>query len=197
MYQEKQYTDLDLWNAFKSGDRSAYTTIYERYAGAMYAYGLRFTSDEELIEDSIHDIFVKIYSRREKLPEVSNVKLYLMVALRNTLFSFIQENKEEFRLSILDNDTLCESENIEDLIIRNENEVINKKMVTLIESILSPRQKQIIYYRYVEQLSYRDIAQLMNINVQSAKNMIQVTLKKIRSHFSGSIFALVVLLFFA
>lgn len=193
-YQNKLTAEPDLWEAFKKGDKEAYATIYDRHAGAMYTYGLRFTNDEELIEDTIHDIFVKIYKKKENLPEVSNIKLYLMIALRNTLFDKLTKNQVEFRLNIVEEMALAEADNAEAQLIRNEQETFHRKIIDKMEAILSPRQKQIIYYRYVEQLSYKEISRVMNINTQSAKNMVQISLKKIRSHFSGSLYTILVAL---
>lgn len=196
MLGDKLTSDSLLWDAFKEGDKEAYATIYERYAGAMYAYGLRFTTAEELIEDSIHDIFVRIYDNRKKLPQVSNIKLYLFIALRNSLYTTFSDNKNEFRLDISDSIALHDPDNIENRIIENETEAINRELVSRIDTILSFRQKQIIYYRYVEQLSYKEIALLMGITIQSAKNMVQISLKKIRSSFSGSISLLIIAILF-
>ena len=73
---------------------------------------------------------------------------------------------------------------IEDEIINNEKkQFLNEKMVRMLE-ILSPRQREVIYYRFVEGLSYEDICQIMNMNYQSTQNLIQRSLKKLRSTFS-------------
>ena len=67
---------------------------------------------------------------------------------------------------------------IEDEIINNEKkQFLNEKMVHMLE-ILSPRQREVIYYRFVEGLSYEDICQIMNMNYQSTQNLIQRSLKK-------------------
>lgn len=65
------------------------------------------------------------------------------------------------------------------------NTIINKKKVKEILSILTPRQKEIIYYRFIQEMSMEDICILMDINYQSAQNLIQRSLKKIKQNHSS------------
>lgn len=183
----KQFENLELWNAFKEGQKNAYAEIYEKYAKAMYAYGMRFTNNYELIEDSIHDIFVKLHSDRKKLPEVNNIKFYLFVSLKNTLFNKKSELSKTFSLDLLETHLPSPTFTVEEKIILEEQITEYKNVLSLINSILSTRQKQVIYYKYVEQLSYKEISVIMDINIQSAKNMSQIALKKIRANFPDSI----------
>ncbi len=65
------------------------------------------------------------------------------------------------------------------------NTIINKKVKEIL-SILTPRQKkEIIYYRFIQEMSMEDICILMDINYQSAQNLIQRSLKKIKQNHSS------------
>ncbi|MDH6306051.1 RNA polymerase sigma factor (sigma-70 family) [Parabacteroides sp. PF5-5] len=57
------------------------------------------------------------------------------------------------------------------------------KMNAILES-LTPRQKEVIYYRYVEGMKIDEICKLMEMNYQSVQNLIQRSIKKVRSTFS-------------
>lgn len=195
--QAKQDQDSELWAAFREGNQEAYAEIYERYAKVMYIYGIRFTNNYELIEDCIHDIFVKLYNDRKKLPEVSNLKFYLFISLKNSLLNKKSEISERFSLELIENTLPSYYASVEEKMISEEKESEYNRVFSLINDILSSRQKQVIYYKYVEQLSYKEISERMNINIQSAKNMSQIALKKIRSHLSDtSIIPIIFLLFY-
>ena len=60
-----------------------------------------------------------------------------------------------------------------------------QKKVKDILSILTPRQKEFIYYRFIQEMSMEDICILMDINYQSAQNLIQRSLKKIKQNHSS------------
>ncbi|WP_455786691.1 RNA polymerase sigma factor, partial [Parabacteroides goldsteinii] len=59
------------------------------------------------------------------------------------------------------------------------------KMINEILALLTPRQKEIIYYRFIQELSMDEICILMNLNYQSAQNLIQRSLKKVRQNYDS------------
>ena len=178
-----EYSDQMIWEQFLHGDDEAYTYIYKQYSQALYAYGMHFTPDSGLVEDCIQEVFVKIYQNRKHLQTTDNIKLYLFIALKNNLFNVF---RKDITYSPIDTikPVFAAEYTIEDEIINNEKkQFLNEKMVRMLE-ILSPRQREVIYYRFVEGLSYEDICQIMNMNYQSTQNLIQRSLKKLRSTFS-------------
>lgn len=182
MDHKNQGRDSALWHAFLQGDNKAYAQIYQLHAKAMYAYGIHFTTNSELVEDAIHDVFVKMYSNRAKLAFVENIRLYLLIALKNTLFNSYLKNVDTFQLDQVES-SLSSDMNVEEKMIENEHSDRQKRLLSKLEQILSPRQKQAIYYRFVEQMSYKEIALIMDINLQSVKNIVQTSIKKIRKAF--------------
>lgn len=60
-------------------------------------------------------------------------------------------------------------------------------------SLLTDRQREIIYYRYIEELSIEEIASLMDMNYQSVQNSIQRSIKKIRESFPVLIVFVIIL----
>lgn len=197
MQNEEQLTDSENWLAFINGSKEAYENIYKKYAKPMYIYGLHIVRDGELIEDAIHDVFIKLYNNKEKLPDnIDNIKFYLFVSLKNTLYNQLNKHQDTFRLNIVENTLPDTSGSVEEKWIEGEQNRQNEKIVALLNEKLSSRQQQIIYYRFVEQLSYKEIAALMDINTQSAKNLMQNSLTKLRSLFSNIGKIILVTLFF-
>ena len=172
-------TDINLWQALQAGDESAYAQIYELYVESIYDYGIYLGFNKEEVEDAIHDVFIRIYSNRKKLANVENIKLYLLISLKNTLLN-IQSKQTLFPVitDILEEvEVACE----EDRIIENEHRKSKEKIVQDIFNNLTPRQQEILTYRFYNDLSYKEISTKMDISVQSAKNMMQVIIKKLRN----------------
>jgi RNA polymerase sigma factor (sigma-70 family) len=183
MDSQNQPDDKTLWLAFVAGDMDAYAQIYTLYAKNMYAYGMHFVSENEMVEDAIHDVFVKMYNNRTKLSSVQNIRLYLFVSLKNTLLNAFSSKKETFQLDLIDPLLAKTDNNGEKQLIKKEQSERAQQFIAKLETILTARQKQVLYLKYVEQTSYKDIAQMLDIQPQSAKNIIQDTLKKIRKEF--------------
>lgn len=181
----KQEEDFALWNQFLEGDEKAYLYIYKLYAQDMYSYGMLFTANSELVKDCLHDVFVKIHRNRKKLSQVDNIRLYLLKAMKNYLFDVFDKKKELFH-----NDTIepvfSPEYTIEDKIIRQEElHYQSRKIRQMLES-LTPRQKEVLYYKYTKNLTYDEIGEIMQMNYQSILNLIQRSIKKLRETFAES-----------
>ncbi|GHV38023.1 RNA polymerase [Bacteroidia bacterium] len=171
------------WNDFLSGNEEAYCLIYEKYSKKLFIQGLQFTSDKELIKDCIHDIFVKIYKNRANLKSPDNIKVYLFVALRNSIITAIKKRKIQFEtLDGLPEYNQIDTGNTEDDHIAKENETDKHLLVAKALRILTIRQREAILYRFYENMNIGEISILMDMNYQSVQNLIQRSLKKI-NHF--------------
>ncbi|WP_044263625.1 RNA polymerase sigma factor [Bacteroides timonensis] len=187
-------TDLLLWKRFIGGDEEAYACIYKQHVDSLYSYASCFINDKCLVEDCIQDLFIKIYQNRKNLGETNNIKLYLFVALKRQLFNSIRNEVES--VSIEDAGPVFSIEyTVEDRMIEREHDASKNERILEMLKTLTPHQKEIIYYRFEEGLSYEEIGVLMDMKAQSAQNIIQRALKKLRETFSAEDFFLFLLFF--
>lgn len=176
--------DNSIWLDFLNGHTSAYAKIYELYAKQMYVYALHFTVNNELIEDSIHDIFVKLYNNRTKLSHIQNIKVYLFIALKNDILNQLNHPRSMSHELIENIEVSGKGDtDVEEEYIKQEFFSHRRELVLKYYSILSFRQKQAIRYRFEDDMGYKQIGELMNINIQSVKNIVQSAIKKIRATF--------------
>jgi len=171
-----------LWEKFLTGDENAYACIYRKYIEELFSYGMRFTADRELVKDCIQDVFVKIYSNRSNLGSTNNIRLYLFIALKNALFNVFEKDKSVYHVDTIE-PVFAADYSIEEELFADELEQEKKDRINHILSVLTPRQKEVIYYRYVKGLHLNQICEIMDMNYQSVQNLIQRSIKKIHSSF--------------
>ncbi|MDR1724678.1 MAG: sigma-70 family RNA polymerase sigma factor [Tannerella sp.] len=176
--QEKLEEGL-LWEMFLLGDDRAFSVFYKRYTDELFAYGMRFTSDRELVKDAVQDVFLKILSNRSQLKKTDKIKPYLYMALKNTLFNLFEKEQEYYTIDTVEPVFISEY-SIEDEIVEGEEDAAQKKKVHRLLYSLPPRQKEVLYYRYAEGMKMDDICRLMNMNYQSVQNLIQRAIKSAR-----------------
>ena len=174
--------DRKLWQAYVNGDDKAFAQLYELYVESMFYYGLHFTELRDLIEDAIQDVFVNIYANRTKLKHIENVKVYLYVSLKNRLFALFDKDSKYFHLDSMEPVFFAEN-SVEDNYIDLETDMEMKRAIRQMLQILSPRQREVVYYRFVEGMLYDEICELMQINYQSVRNLIHRSVNKIRETF--------------
>lgn len=173
-----------VWSNFLEGDVGAFEYLYVRYARKLFFYGMTLTTDEELVKDSIHDVFVHIHKNRRNLSKTNNPGLYLISSLKNAIYMAFRKQKFAYNLeeSLL-REKHDDQTAIGNIINREDEGELNRRMND-IWSVLTPGQREIVYYRFVEGLSLTEIAKIKNINYQSVANAIQRSLKKMRDFYS-------------
>lgn len=169
---------LERWDRFVAGDDEAFAWLYKNHTSILYEYGMRFTSDGDLVKDCIHDLFLTLYKNRKDITKPRNLKAYLLVSLKNRLFNALKHSAMADRIG--DDDYLFNLiDSVEDIYIDSEMKEHIRKKVDYVLSKMSPRQKEIIYYRYIQELSMDEICEMMNLSYQSAQNLIQKAFHKV------------------
>ncbi|MCY1720989.1 sigma-70 family RNA polymerase sigma factor [Prolixibacteraceae bacterium Z1-6] len=174
-------SDSQLWFTFLRGDKNAFNIIYEKNVQSLYKYGMNFSKDSNLVKDCIHDVFVNLYKYRENLNETNNIQYYLFKALKHSIIKAISKSR---KLSPFDDvEVKFYYENsIEDTVTEND---IERDQLLLIQKAitkLSIRQKEALYLKFNLGLKYDEIARVMDVNYQSARNLVHRGIQKVRAY---------------
>lgn len=182
MHTENNIQDATLWMDFISGSEEAYAAIYKKHSTQMYVYGLSYTSDSELVEDGIQDVFMKIFERRKTLKPVHNLRIYLFVCLRNSINTILAKQKIKLDRSIDDISYIADDVAIEDHITHTESDQLLQQQISRILSLLTLRQREVVHLRFIESMEIKEISLVMNMNYQSVQNLLQRSIKKIKEN---------------
>ena len=173
-------SSIDLWYAFRQGDRAAFQQIYRLYARDLLTYGHRVTNDVPLIEDSIHDLFIELWQSRANLSDTDSIRFYLFRSLRNKITKtrsrdlFFQATDIQAVPTPAD-DFIIEN----DLIEEEETQRMHQQLRTSF-ALLTPRQQEALNLRFYQHFSNEEIARIMGVNYQSACRFIYSALKTLR-----------------
>jgi RNA polymerase sigma factor (sigma-70 family) len=175
-------SDEQLWGQLKQGEKDALSELARRFYRPLLHYGTRFTTDHDLIKDTIQDVLLTLWQGRDRLGEAPAssarfVKFYLFKTLRHRLFK--EFKRRELFQSDHEEDELPEEE-ADFAFIQQQQEVSDLAQLQRLLDQLTPRQREILYLRYYEDLSLDEIAQLTGINRQSVANTLHRTLVKLR-----------------
>lgn len=180
-------SDTTLWNQLMLGDEEAFSSLFERYYSTLVNYGKTLMTGEDRVKDCVQDVFVDIWTYRYKLNEASVVKAYLLSSVRKRIARL--HNREHIFSNIKNIDSLdfLFDFSIEDRLIADE--TIAKKVEQLNKSInqLSDRQKEAIYLRYHQELTVEQVAEVLNLNYQSTKNLLHRAILQLRKDFPISV----------
>lgn len=174
-----QASDTQIWDDFLLGSKNAYSFMYEKYARVLYNYGYKIAQDRQLTEDCLQDLFLTILETRERLGHTDSIKFYLMRALRRDIVRELtgkhrqagpglaghrplDDKDVDFRVEFQYEPTWLDSQ-----ISRERSEMILREL-----NQLPARQKEALFLKFFDNLSYEEIAGIMGIETTSAYKVI-------------------------
>ena len=176
--------DEEYWDAFLSGDKDALSKIFLKYYGDLYRYGLKIYPNEELVRDGIQILFLRLWEKKELLDHAIAVKKYLIVSMRRILLRLLKQhdsrnkrNHKYFEDFHQTNEDLLES------IILNEEISDRSNSLKIALKKLTERQKEIIFLKFYEGYSNREISEMVNLTYQRVCNISHEALVKLRQCF--------------
>ncbi len=179
--KEEQARDQHLWLKLKVGSEAAFKSLFLSYNNLLTKYGNSIIQDSALIEDCIHDLFLYIWSKRERLNEVKSVKYYFIVAFRRRIFKEIADKEKGKKLLEGIKYEFPKYEDFfEEKFVTLPNTLERERLLNLAVGDLSPRQKEVLHLRYLEGMSYQEIASKMNISNVSARKLASKAIKNLR-----------------
>ncbi len=171
-----------LWRDYQCGDMYALASIMQGYYPDLFHWGLSLYNERELVKDCIQDVFVKLWKVQESVTTVENVRAYLLVVLKTRILRELSK-KYVTHQSALTEDYTFSFEFAADLrLIDEEHEIYRIKKLEAVLNRLSGRQKELIYLRFYQCLSFEQIAEVMQLNRQSVYNLLQKSLGSLRKY---------------
>mgnify|MGYP000911344014 CR=1 FL=1 len=171
------YSDQKLMKEIKAGNMLAFDALYKKYCKSLYKFVFSIIKSAEEAENIIQDVFLNLWLNRNNIQKEALVKYYIFTIAYNSTISVIRRKiKESQFIEELKNLQIHTQESVESEIEYNEmNEKLNEIINTLPE-----RQKEVYLLHKAEGLKYSEIADRLNISVNTVENHMSRALKTIR-----------------
>lgn len=179
--KEQSLDDSTLWLSFKKGNDLAFSILYNKYVHKLYNYGMHSCRDKDLVWDCLQELFTRLWDRRERLGEVTCVNFYLFKSFRRLLVNRLTIGKK-FLISLNDREgkRFDFVPSTEDSLIEEEWEIERNKKLRFSLHSLTKRQREAIFLKFFNQLSYQEVATIMNLHVDSVYNLISKSIDILR-----------------
>jgi RNA polymerase sigma factor (sigma-70 family) len=185
--------DSILWSRLRTGDEKAFSVLFEKYYEHLVRYGNSFSKHSEKVQDCIQDVFADVWLYRNSLSDDANVKAYLLSSLRKRI-SRLQERDHVFsKITSTDTIEFLFDFSIEHQLIIDESTADKVRQLNKLINLLPSRQKEALYLRYHQGLSVEQIADMLDVNYQSANNLLHRALLNLRKDWNTYISLLLLL----
>lgn len=177
----KNRQNRELFLLFREGDNYAFSVFYKSYFNDMYSYGKSIGTDTEVLKDTIQDIFYKVYSDRRNFTSQEHLKFYLLKSVRNAM---IDRGRTSGRGNT-DGNKVPELQftittTVLDSLIDEEERGALQQRVDRLLAELTDRQREAIYLRYMEELDYEEVAEILEMTVHGVRKLVSRAIGRLK-----------------
>ena len=169
------YTDEQLIKRFQAGDEGAYVELVNRYRNRLMSFVFQFVGDMEQAEDVVQDTMLKLYEKKHYYREIAKFSTWLYTIARNlantelrkrkrrktTLLSQMSRDEKDYDLPAVQPET---GQGV-------QREFVEKRTQTAIQQ-LPEHFKTVIILRDIQELSYEDISNIVEVPIGTVKSRI-------------------------
>lgn len=164
-----RYTDeFTLMRNFVNGERPAFTFVYNEYYFRVFEFASKYLPTGPDAEDITADTFIKLWQKRGDFESLDHIRAFLFTTAKNACLNFLQhvKIKDEKHAEILRSLTLFQRDNFYLEVVRAE---LMQLVFAEVEK-LPAKMKQIFLLSYKDGLKPAEIAERLNISVQTVSN---------------------------
>lgn len=180
-----ELTDEQLVHAYRSGDRAAFDLLVSRYAHSLYYFIYGYVRDASQAEDSTQDVFLKLWKHIGRFDEKQKFKTWIFFIAKNTALDVLKK-KRTVPFSAFQNDDANVSwiETIEDPEVDVESIIeqqYDEGRIAAAIDLLPHIYRTVIFLRYREDMTFREMADILDESVDTLKSRHRRALVRLRT----------------
>ncbi len=175
----------------ESVTKKEFESVFREHYEGMCAFARGFIPDMETIEDIVHDIFIKLWEKRDEVDFSRSLKSYLFTSVHNRCLNYIRDNKKFSDNTNLQNQNDGYDKDASEMMQDVEME---EKIHLAIEK-LPEKCKDIFIMNRFDELKYREIAEKLGVSVKTVEAQMTKALKLLREQLADYL-KLIILLFY-
>lgn len=180
----QEISQIEIWNQFiENGNEDALSRIYADNYDLLFDYGIRFTTNIHIVEDAIQDVYINLIKYRKSIGNVKNIQGYLVCVFRRQLFLDLNKQKKIISTEQMPDgffDYFKHPDADSDSNEKEEKEILYSAIKECVSN-LTDKQKEIIYLKFEREITYEEIAVILNISVESCYKSVYRSIKSMRS----------------
>ena len=182
MHVLDSYNDEQLFCLLQTGSEEAFNAIFNRYNKRLLIEAYARLQNEEEAHDIVQDVYMWLWNKKDSLKVPDNLKAYLAQVVRFKCVDLIR--KKTYNRAQKAHYTIIAETSTHFTAI--ETRELGHELNTAI-AMVTPASRLAFEQLYVHKKSLKEIADHMNINVQSVKNHIHRALKSLRENLKHSL----------
>ena len=169
-------SDEELFKSFQEGNQRAFETIFQRYRGPIFDYLLWLIRDQAIAEEIFQEAFLHLFRRTSQFDSSRSFRPWFFRVAHNRAMDFFRKNPERGNLEKLQEEFPQPAPSPEDLVLRAESVRRLDRMLHL----LSEEHRSVLLLKFKEDLTYEEIAEVIDCPVGTAKSRMHHAIKNLQ-----------------
>jgi RNA polymerase sigma-70 factor (ECF subfamily) len=162
----------EIAEKLKAGDQEVWNMVVDKYSKKVYNMALNFAGNSDDAADITQEVFLKVYNNIDKFRDEKNFTSWLLRLSKNYCIDYWRRSKYQRRSIQLDDnlqvESTAESTTPEDAVIKKHDALFLRKKLRL----LPPDLRALLIMRDIQDFSYQEIAEHLNIPLGTTKSRI-------------------------
>ena len=171
--------EIELPYDLKTWDKERFQSLYDDYYSIMVAYAMRFVKLQDEAEDIVQDVFAQLWVKAERFASKAMLIRFLYVSVRNKCMDVLKHAAVEKAYTADYLATNSEEEELEVDMFATE---VYKRLFTMIDEL--PERQKITLMLAMQGKSNAEIADEMNVALDTVKNQKMKAYKSLRKSFT-------------
>lgn len=173
-------SETELLQEVAAGNEQAFNVLFNRHWGHLYNYMMRITKSHHVSEEIVTDVFLKLWTGRELVPNIQNMDAFLATVAHNKAMNFFKLSARNARLQKVISQSMQQATEE----ISADYRILDAEAITVLQNAiqkLSPRRRKILTLSREQGLTHDQIASELNLSLQTVKNTMSGALSSLRS----------------
>ena len=160
----------------KAGDRESFNQVFRHYYSPMVRFCIRYVADSDIASEIVQDLFVKLWSNREKITFNTSFESYMLTSVRNSAITYINKerahNEAHLRVFSEESDNTDPSETL-------QSNNLEESYRQILKDMPDKRREVFLASRY-DGLKYSEIAEKLGISQKTVEAQMTAAIKQLK-----------------
>lgn len=182
----QELTDEELALLYVEGNNRAFDLLLSRNEVKLFSYIMFMVHDQEVANDIFQETFVKVISKLQKHQYTTNGKFcaWCMRIAHNVMMDQYRDSRSKNVVDANGGNDLSNLSGSDDLLLRNtEDDIIYNQVLTDVKKMMNqlpPLQREVVYMRYYQQISFKEIAEATGVSINTALGRMRYAILNLR-----------------
>lgn len=170
---------------YVGGNNKAFDELLERTQSKLFAYIMFVVRNEDVANDIFQETFVKVITRLQegRYTDSGKFTFWLTRIAHNAIMDWYRAQKSDRIVDLADDNNLSNLQGEQVMDTFRENELVNSQVMKDVKrmmEMLPASQREVVYMRFYQQLSFKEIADLTGVSINTSLGRMRYALMNMR-----------------